>query len=572
MFYNGIIFDLDGTIYNYKKCHQVALNNVLQFIVKNSNYNYDVLNSIYDSISTNLKNELGITASSHNKSIYFKHLIEYFNLSYTFLPEMNTIYWNSFYLEMECFEGVKEFILWNKQIGKKIGILTDYETEFQVVKLKNLGLLEHIDIIVTSEEVGNEKPSEQMFQTILRKMNLLASEVIMIGDNYKKDIQGAKNLNILSYWFTINVNDNEIGQNEIGQNKVLKFDNFNSLYLKFKELYCDLNLFKTLSKYCGERFDLVQAGGGNSSVKIDDWMFIKASGYNLSAIELNNGYVMLNNNEIKKDIYNEKLDNNIINYNVIGTKRASIETFMHSILKKYTIHLHPIQLNRILIAKNAKEICQSLYPAGLIIDYFTPGIKVCKEIKRNYNNENVIFLINHGLIITSDEVNEIYTLLDDITLCFETIYPDLNYEKYKNTNKISEKINTIFGINNVSYLCEDGIINEYVNHKPNLLKEKITFPDALIYCGLSLLCVDDFLNLETELVLYKLRYEEPPKIIVWGLYIYITSNSLNKCKEIEDVLKANLMILDTNSEKTYLCLDEICFLNNWDAEKYRKLL
>ena len=181
-------------------------------------------------------------------------------------------------------------------------------------------------------------------------------------------------------------------------------------------------------------------------------------------------------------------------------------------------------------------------------------------------------MINHGLIITSDEVNEIYTLLDDITLCFETIYPDLNYEKYKNTNKISEKINTIFGINNVSYLCEDGIINEYVNHKPNLLKEKITFPDALIYCGLSLLCVDDFLNLETELVLYKLRYEEPPKIIVWGLYIYITSNSLNKCKEIEDVLKANLMILDTNLEKTYLCLDEICFLNNWDAEKYRKLL
>ena len=50
------------------------------------------------------------------------------------------------------------------------------------------------------------------------------------------------------------------------------------------------------------------------------------------------------------------------------------------------------------------------------------------------------------------------------------------------------------------------------------------------------------------------------------------SHSLTKCKEIEDVLKSNLFILDSNFEKNYLSADEICFLNNWDAEKYRKLL
>ena len=49
------------------------------------------------------------------------------------------------------------------------------------------------------------------------------------------------------------------------------------------------NLIK-LSKYAGMREDIVQAGGGNTSVKIDDkTMFIKSSGYQLSEMEENMG-------------------------------------------------------------------------------------------------------------------------------------------------------------------------------------------------------------------------------------------------------------------------------------------
>ncbi len=41
----------------------------------------------------------------------------------------------------------------------------------------------------------------------------------------------------------------------------------------------EMNDFIKISKYAGERFDLTQAGGGNSSVKNDDGtMYIKASG------------------------------------------------------------------------------------------------------------------------------------------------------------------------------------------------------------------------------------------------------------------------------------------------------
>ena len=551
MFYKGIIFDLDDTLYDYKKCHETAIATVINYIIEHNDKhkNYEYIFEVYNKINNKLKHELKNTASSHNKSIYLKHLLEELNLDYSHFQMLHELYWTIFYTNMDCFEGVKDFIIWNKTNGIKIGILTDYETEYQIIKLEKLGLLKYIDILVTSEEVGIEKPSYKMFYTMLQKMNLNPGDVIMIGDNYDKDIIGAINSNILGYWFNKN--------NQ-------KCNNFIDLHSQFVYILNELDKFKKISKYCGERFDLVQAGGGNTSVKINDLMFIKASGYNLTNIDENNGYTVINNKLLLEHI-NANVTKDVIEYNFIGNKRGSIETFMHSILKKYTVHLHPIQINRILVSKKATEIINEIYPNSLIIEYLTPGIKVCNKIKEKYNDENIIFLLNHGIIVTSDDINQIYNLINDVLIKFES-YQQINFDNYKHTNIISKTLNTVFNVSNVSYLCQDEVINKYFTQNMDLFKHPISFPDELIYCGVKYLFGLE--NIEH----YKSLYDEYPKIIIENGLIFINSHSLAKCKEIEDVLKSNLIILDSTIEKNYLSVDEICFLNNWDAEKYRKLL
>lgn len=550
MFYKGVILDLDNTLYSYETCHSYAIESVFRFL-KNTYPSVTNILPHYENIAKRLKKELINTASCHNKSIYFKQLFERLNLGLEYFSTVHQLYWTSFYEKIECYDGVKDFVQWNASQNMKIAVLTDYETEYQIVKLEKLGLLSYIDVIVTSEEIGKEKPSNQLFLAVLNKMNLPSESVIMVGDNFEKDIVGAIDMNIFAYWFT---------QHLVKSDKYKTFDNYKTLLRDFQSMHDDLIQLKKISKYCGERFDLVQAGGGNTSVKtINNWLVIKASGYNLTSVDTKNGYVVMDNKKLVHDIELNDV-NDVLTYNIIGTKRASIETFMHSILQKYTVHLHPVQVNRVLISNDARDIINKIYPNSLVIDYLTPGIKVCDKIKELYSGQKVIFLLNHGIIITSDKIQEVYELLEDILVKFEHEQQLSGFNRYKFTNNISSVINSKFNLDNVTYLVEDSLINKYLIENKILFDTQVTFPDAVVYCGAS--------------KLYGLKYidksAECPKIIIENNFVYITANSLAKCKDIEDVLKSELIIVDSEMNKNYLLDTEIGFLNNWDAEKYRK--
>lgn len=562
MFYKGIIFDLDNTIYNYSDCHETAILNCFSEINRiRPEYDIASITTIYDTISNELKYELHLTASTHNKSIYIKKIVEKLNLGYNYFSKINKLYWETFYENMKCYDGVRDFIIWNKEQGIKIGILTDYETEYQVMKLEKLDLLKYIDNIITSEEVGIEKPSNKMFLTLLTEMKMKNTDVIMIGDNFNKDILGAIRMGIFGYLFS---NKNVFHENYI------EFDSFFRLHSDFIKIHFDINQYVELSRFCGERYDLVQAGGGNISVKSNDIMIIKSSGIHMANVSPNTGYTIIDNSKLVDDITNNIANlKSVKEYNYILDLQPSIETYMHSILKKYTIHLHPIQCNRILVSEKALSIIGELFQNEkvLVIDYFTPGIKLSTEIKKKYNNENIIFLINHGIIITCDNDHEIYSLLENVLEKFEK-YQGINYSKYKFTNTIRKYIKDTYLIDSIACLCNNETIYHYLKNKQKLYKEKITFPDCLIFCGMEVLFITDI----SDIRLYYEKYNEIPKIMVYNGFVYIIGNTLQKCKDTEDVFMSNLLILDTEYHKNYLSFDELCYLNNWDAEKYRKML
>lgn len=66
------------------------------------------------------------------------------------------------------------------------------------IALHNLGLDQYFDVIITSVDVGYEKPHEEIFRVALQELGLQPSEVVMVGDRIEKDVVGANRLGIAS--------------------------------------------------------------------------------------------------------------------------------------------------------------------------------------------------------------------------------------------------------------------------------------------------------------------------------------------------------------------------------------
>jgi putative hydrolase of the HAD superfamily len=64
--------------------------------------------------------------------------------------------------------------------------------------LHNLGLDQYFDAIITSVDVGYEKPHEEIFRVALQELGLQPSEVVMVGDRIEKDVVGANRMGIAS--------------------------------------------------------------------------------------------------------------------------------------------------------------------------------------------------------------------------------------------------------------------------------------------------------------------------------------------------------------------------------------
>ena len=98
------------------------------------------------------------------------------------------------------FPGVKETLAFLKEEKLPIAVITDLTAHIQLRKLTFFGLEDTFDAVVTSEEVGIDKPDKRVFEYVLRKLNLSKNSFFwMIGDNPKADIFGAKKLGAVTF-------------------------------------------------------------------------------------------------------------------------------------------------------------------------------------------------------------------------------------------------------------------------------------------------------------------------------------------------------------------------------------
>jgi rhamnose utilization protein RhaD (predicted bifunctional aldolase and dehydrogenase) len=355
----------------------------------------------------------------------------------------------------------------------------------------------------------------------------------------------------------------------------------------------ELNEFIHISKYVGQRFDLIQAGGGNTSVKmLSGEMHIKASGYALSELSQDKGYVTVDSRGLADRLLSseivhdpdkknrEFLCKQLVQESIVDSGLLpSIETALHLLLHQYTCHTHPVAVNVLTCAENWRESLSEHFPTACLVPYATPGIDLAiamhGEIEKyrevHYKEPKVVFLQNHGLLISSDCPKEVIRLNDEVVVRAEEIV-SLDLSDYRLTTSVSSLINSLRNTDLIAYLSCDGDIQNWLNAKRPLDDLVPIFPDKYVFSGVSMVLLENLQD-PTPVEDYQKQFFDMPKVVAYKNKLFFMAANVRKAKESEEVFKSHILIKQASSQELQvLSTAEIAYLGSWEAEKYRQRL
>lgn len=198
----AVIFDLDDTLYDYKKLNEKAGKAVEDFTCKELGISKERYKEAYQFGREETKRRLFDVGAGHNRLLYFQKTLEYMDvLPMPLSLRMYEEYWGVFLREMTLFAGAKELLddLRRKQIP--VMICTDLTAHIQHRKIEALGIAPYVRYLVSSEEAGREKPAKEIFALCCEKLKLPPEDILYIGDSFEKDIKGALSAGMKAVWF-----------------------------------------------------------------------------------------------------------------------------------------------------------------------------------------------------------------------------------------------------------------------------------------------------------------------------------------------------------------------------------
>lgn len=356
--------------------------------------------------------------------------------------------------------------------------------------------------------------------------------------------------------------------------------------------------FIYLSRYAGMREDLVQAGGGNSSVKLaPDRMLIKASGFQLAELTETVGWCTVDPSGIvdffskdrpavTKEAEQELLrgclvtgpDGESVPQQAAARPpaRPSIEVFLHSVTQKYTLHTHPTVVNVLASTDSGWAALRPLFPDALFVGYATPGIRLAAEYFGAYRAfgkmPDTIFLKNHGLVVSGGTAGFVKDRTEEVLHTIED-YLGLDMTCHHAATRIYDATRNVPGLEDrIAYLSRHADVQEGIRAFGPALWDWQFCPDCIVYCGKGPLALGESFS-ETDFTAH-IEKQGAPVVLSHGGNVYILAGSVKKAKDTESVLAFSARVaLANRARKLPMGLlpgAEQDFLLNWDAEKYRR--
>ena len=331
----------------------------------------------------------------------------------------------------------------------------------------------------------------------------------------------------------------------------------------------ELKKLSHLSEYLGKNLNLIQGAGGNTSVKINGVLWVKASGYWLSAANKKNIFVPVNHKGIIERLENRENDPvtaEIINTDKTEGLRPSIETTLHAVMpQKYVVHTHSVNSIVNTIAQSyLSELEEKL--DGLdwgIVKYAKPGLPLTEEVRKVANTgADVIVLANHGIVGASNDVDKLFKKINEVEKRLHrpsrTIEKRIEYEKIHSLICDTEYILPKYELAHALALDEEII---------KLISYRSFYPDHVIFLGPGPMTL---VNMEKAQKFVYFDNDKYKTIVIENVGVIVHRTSSENIDGMLHCLANTLLRIHKNEKLNYLSEQDELDLLGWDAEKYRQ--
>jgi len=372
-----------------------------------------------------------------------------------------------------------------------------------------------------------------------------------------------------------------------------------------------------ISQSYGSNPVYVIAGGGNTSYKDDDHLWIKASGTSLATIT-EEGFAKMDRHCLKKiseksyssdPLKREAEIKEELHRCIDGpkNKRPSVETSLHNLIEKaFVVHTHPTLVNALMCSVHAHEKTKTLLgDEALFVEYTDPGYILFKlvekrigEYKKQFAKEPAIILLeNHGVFVSADtpgEIDRLYAYISEkLSAMISTPLPSTELEtagitganlQHENSEAAGPKTAGLEKyIEELSYATDltvngynSRLINHFVTGKQAFSSVKTAFtPDQIVYCKAHyMFCESDPDLVYEDYLEFEREQGYPPRVIAIKnrgiICMEENEKSAGTVYEVYlDMLKIAWLAENFGGPKP-MTADQIAFIDNWEVENYRR--
>jgi rhamnose utilization protein RhaD (predicted bifunctional aldolase and dehydrogenase) len=368
-----------------------------------------------------------------------------------------------------------------------------------------------------------------------------------------------------------------------------------------------LDLLTEISRYYGQNSDYVLAGGGNTSWKDRETLYVKTSGTPL-ADAVPDGFVKMDRKALARIWENQypesgaELESAVLADLMAARKpgeekkRPSVETLLHDILPfAFVVHLHPALVNGLTCSQDGLKAAEEIFGKdALWIPSVNPGFILSKTIKsmmNDYASEynipvSVILLQNHGIFVGDNHcegVKEKYGELIHKISAWIKRHPDFSDEKRETSSQltsdslIGESVRMLAELAGAAVFMQNKEVSALVKNRSSFASVSSAFtPDHIVYAGSDPLFSEakSGASLREDWEKYKRDKGKPPKIIALRGLGVIAVEATEKAAQIAlDIFRDAIKIAvysESFGGPKFMSSEQIDFISNWEAERYRK--